>query len=179
MMRGAKSSWEDSMRRALNEAHAARDLNEVPVGAVVLDQDGTILSAAHNHTLSTQDPAGHAEILALRHAAMTQGNHRLSGCILVVTLEPCLMCLGALVQARIAGLVFGPRDPKAGAVLSRLNVNDLEWLNHRFWVIEGVLANECSDLLSSFFAERRKNHSAGQSHSSLIKQSSGEVPKWP
>ncbi|PTN39110.1 tRNA-specific adenosine deaminase [Desulfonatronum sp. SC1] len=145
------------MRLALTEAQAARDRGEVPVGAVVLDLAGTLLAAAHNMTLTGQDPAGHAEILALREAAIKVGNHRLADCVLVVTLEPCLMCLGALIQARVAGLVFGARDPKAGAVLSRININDLDWLNHRFWVIEGVLAEESSNLLGSFFAGRRKN----------------------
>ena len=144
------------MRMALVEARAAGDCGEVPVGAVVLDRRGTLLSAAHNRTLATRDPAGHAEMLALREAATKVGNHRLTDCVLVVTLEPCLMCLGALIQARVAGLVFGARDPKAGAVLSRININDLDWLNHRFWVIEGVLAEESSKLLGSFFAGRRK-----------------------
>ena len=150
-----KSPWEEPMRRALAEAGAARNSSEVPVGAVVLDQSGTCLAGAHNRTVTGLDPVGHAEILALRQAAATVGNHRLTGCVLVVTLEPCLMCLGALVQARIAGLVFGVRDPKAGAILSRININDLDWLNHRFWVIEGVLASECGELLSAFFARRR------------------------
>ena len=156
MTRVGKNPWEEPMRQALVEAKAARDRGEVPVGAVVLDSSGTLLSAAHNRTLTDQDPAGHAEMLALREAAIKVGNHRLTDCVLVVTLEPCLMCLGALIQARIAGLVFGARDPKAGAVLSRVNINDLDWLNHRFWVIEGVLAEESSKLLSSFFAERRR-----------------------
>ncbi len=144
------------MRLALAEAQTAWDRGEVPVGAVVLDRAGTLLSVARNRTLATQDPTGHAEMLALREAAIKVENHRLTDCVLVVTLEPCLMCLGALIQARVVGLVFGARDPKAGAVLSCININDLDWLNHRFWVIEGVLAQESSDLLGSFFAGRRK-----------------------
>ena len=156
MTRVGKNPWEEPMRLALAEARTAMDRGEVPVGAVVLDRSGTLLSTAHNRTVTDQDPAGHAEMLALREAAIKVGNHRLIDCVLVVTLEPCLMCLGALIQARVAGLVFGARDPKAGAVLSRININDLDWLNHRFWVIEGVLARECSDLLGSFFAGRRE-----------------------
>ncbi|WP_051822269.1 nucleoside deaminase [Desulfonatronum thiodismutans] len=165
MIKNGKNPWQDPMRLALGEALTARDHGEVPVGAVVLDRSGTLLSAAHNKTLTAQDPAGHAEMLALREAAIMVGNHRLTGCVLVVTLEPCLMCLGALIQARVAGLVFGARDPKAGAVLSRININDLDWLNHRFWVIEGVLAQECTDLLGSFFAGRRKNSLAASTQS--------------
>lgn len=140
---------------ALQEAGLAREQGEVPVGAVVLDPVGQILATAHNQTVTQADPAGHAEILALRKAAAKVGNHRLTGSVLVVTLEPCLMCLGALLQARVAGLVFGVRDPKAGAVLSRLNVNDLDWLNHRFWTVEGILAEECGQVLRDFFLARR------------------------
>lgn len=151
-----EDSWAVPMRRALAEARTASNNAEVPVGAVVVDQAGSILAATHNRTLSSVDPCGHAEILALRAAARTLGNHRLTGSVLVVTLEPCLMCLGAMIQARVAGLVFAARDPRAGAVLSRMNVNDLDWLNHRFWVIEGILAEECGSLLRDFFAQRRK-----------------------
>lgn len=144
------------MLLALEQADLAGKHGEVPVGAVVLDSGGRVLAAARNQTLQLTDPAGHAEIVALRQAAARLGNHRLSGAVLAVTLEPCLMCLGAMVQARIAGLVFGARDPKAGAVLSRLNVNDLHWLNHRFWVVEGVLAEECGTVLRDFFQARRR-----------------------
>ncbi|SDB11658.1 tRNA(adenine34) deaminase [Desulfonatronum thiosulfatophilum] len=143
------------MRKALDEARTARDIGEVPVGALVINPNGEILAAAHNRTESDVDPSGHAEILALRQAAKNVGNHRLTGSVLVATLEPCLMCLGAMVQARVAGLVFGARDPRAGAVLSRINVNDLDWLNHRFWVLEGVQAEESATLLREFFTQRR------------------------
>jgi tRNA(adenine34) deaminase len=141
---------------ALEQAGLAERQGEVPVGAVVLDAGARVLAVACNQTLRLTDPAGHAEMLALREAAVKVGNHRLSDAVLVVTLEPCLMCLGAMIQARIKGLVFGARDPKAGAVLSRLNVNDLHWLNHRFWVMEGVLAEECGKILHEFFQARRK-----------------------
>lgn len=144
------------MLLALEQADLAGKQGEVPVGAVVLEAGGRVLATAHNQTLRLTDPSGHAEMLALREAAARVGNHRLSGAVLAVTLEPCLMCLGAMIQARIAGLVFGARDPKAGAVLSRLNINDLDWLNHRFWVVEGVLAEECGKGLRKFFQVRRK-----------------------
>ncbi len=144
------------MLLALEQADLAGKQGEVPVGAVVLDAGGMVLAAARNQTLRLTDPSGHAEILALREAAARVGDYRLSGAVLAVTLEPCLMCLGAMIQARIAGLVFGARDPKAGAVLSRLNVNDLDWLNHRFWVLEGVLAKECGKVLREFFQACRK-----------------------
>lgn len=144
------------MMLALEQAELAGQQGEVPVGAVVLNVDGAVLAKAHNQTVLQTDPAGHAEILALRKAAEKTGNHRLTDAVLVVTLEPCLMCLGALVQARIAGLVFGARDPKAGAILSQLNVNDLHWLNHRFWVQEGVLADKCATVLQDFFQVRRR-----------------------
>lgn len=143
------------MSLALEKAEAAKNQGEVPVGAVVLDNAGRVLAATHNQTLTRHDPTGHAEIMALRRAAANVGNHRLTKAVLVVTLEPCLMCLGAMIQARVAGLVFGARDPKAGAVLSRINVNDLDWLNHRFWTVEGVFADKCTALLRDFFQARR------------------------
>ncbi len=144
------------MLLALEQAELAGQQGEVPVGAVVLGVDGAVLAKAHNQTVLQTDPTGHAEILALRKAAAKVGNHRLTGAVLVVTLEPCLMCMGAMVQARIAGLAFGARDPKAGAVLSLLNVNDLHWLNHRFWVQEGILAEQCGRVLRDFFQVRRR-----------------------
>ncbi|MDY6894698.1 MAG: tRNA adenosine(34) deaminase TadA [Thermotogota bacterium] len=143
------------MKLALKQARLGEKKGEVPVGAVVLGQDGEILSRAYNAPISQNDPTAHAEILALRKAARKIGNYRLTGCVLAVTCEPCLMCLGALVHARVAGLVFGARDPKAGAVVSRMSGTELEFLNHRFPVLEGVLGQECGDLLSRFFQARR------------------------
>lgn len=140
---------------ALDNARLAAKQDEVPVGAVLLDADGRQLAAGHNFPISSHDPTGHAEIRCLRAAASTVGNYRLPGNILVVTLEPCLMCLGALVHARVAGVVFGAADPKSGAVLSCLNGAELPFFNHRFWVVNGVLGDECSQLLSGFFAAKR------------------------
>jgi tRNA(adenine34) deaminase len=148
--------WEAVMREALAEAERGRDLGEVPVGAVVLGADGTPLARACNAPITRNDPTAHAEILALRGAAETVANYRLDGAILAVTLEPCLMCVGALVHARVAGVVFGARDPKAGALSSRLRAVDLPFLNHRFPVYGGVLADECGQVLKDFFAARRK-----------------------
>lgn len=141
---------------ALRQAHEAGSLGEVPVGAALLAADGELLAQAHNAPLGLNDPTAHAEMLCLRRGAQAVGNYRLTGSILAVTLEPCLMCLGAMVHARIAGLVIGARDPKAGAVLSRLKGLRLPFLNHQFWVLEGIMAEECGTILSSFFLRRRK-----------------------
>jgi len=141
---------------ALCQAHEASLKDEVPVGAALISAQGELLAQAHNAPLSLADPTAHAEMLCLREGAQKIGNYRLSGCILAVTLEPCLMCLGAMVHARIGGLVVGTRDPKAGAALSRLKGLRLPFLNHRFWILEGVRAGESRKALESFFLRRRK-----------------------
>jgi tRNA(adenine34) deaminase len=143
-----------AMRRALQLAGRAADEGEVPVGAVVV-MDGRIVGQGFNRPIRAQDPTAHAEIVALRSAAAQVGNYRLTGADLYVTIEPCLMCAGALVHARIARLVFGAREPRAGAVVSTLRALDLPHLNHRVDVVEGVLAEEASALLRAFFAARR------------------------
>jgi len=144
------------MDRALEQARTAREHEEVPVGAVLLDADGSLLARAFNRPIGSNDPAAHAEILALREAARLKNNYRLPGTVLVCTLEPCIMCLGALTQARVAGLVFGARDYRSGAVVSKLSYpEDLPWLNHRFWWEEGVKGEECGSLLKAFFSPRR------------------------
>jgi tRNA(adenine34) deaminase len=125
------------------------------VGAVLVGPKGAVLSRAHNAPISRSDPTAHAEILALRRGARALGNYRLEGAVLAVTLEPCLMCLGALVQARVAGLVYGAADPKAGAVASCLPGPGLPFLNHRFWAVGGVRAADCAALLQAFFRRRR------------------------
>ncbi|MFZ5426077.1 MAG: tRNA adenosine(34) deaminase TadA [Thermodesulfobacteriota bacterium] len=145
------------MTRALKQAWLAGRRGESPVGAVVIDAaSGRLLAEACNGPIGSSDPTAHAEMLALRLAAQNLGNYRLSGTILAVTLEPCLMCLGAMVHARIGGLVFGARDPKAGAVVSNLDGLALPFLNHRFPVLGGVLEGECGATLTRFFAGRRK-----------------------
>ncbi|MDP4503870.1 tRNA adenosine(34) deaminase TadA [Nonomuraea turcica] len=146
---------EEAMRLALEEAVAAAAREEIPVGAVVLGPGGEVLSAAGNDRESTADPTAHAEILALRQAAAARGQWRLTGCTLVVTLEPCTMCAGAAVQARVDRIVYGAVDEKGGAVGSLWDVVRDRRLNHRPEVVMGVLAGECSALLKQFFATRR------------------------
>jgi tRNA(adenine34) deaminase len=143
------------MRAAITEAEAARQGDDVPVGAVVVDASGTIIGRGRNVREVTHDPTGHAELVALREAAAARGEWRLDGCTLVVTLEPCTMCAGAVVLARLDRLVFGAQDPKAGAVGSLWDVVRDRRLNHRPEVVAGVLAAECADLLRDFFRSRR------------------------
>jgi tRNA(adenine34) deaminase len=143
------------MRAALAEARACRGSEDVPVGAVVLDPSGEVVGSGHNVRERDDDPTGHAEIVALREAARAQGEWRLSGCTLVVTLEPCTMCAGALVLARVERLVFGAYDDKAGAVGSLWDVVRDRRLNHRPEVVGGVLAEESAALIDGFFTGRR------------------------
>ncbi|WP_329553952.1 tRNA adenosine(34) deaminase TadA [Streptomyces sp. NBC_00696] len=143
------------MRLALDEAGAAARGGDVPVGAVVLSPDGTtVLATGHNEREATGDPMAHAEVLAIRRAAALLGEWRLSGCTLVVTLEPCTMCAGALVQSRVDRVVYGARDEKAGAAGSLFDVVRDRRLNHRPEVIGDVLADECALLLTEFFRDR-------------------------
>jgi len=142
------------MRAAHEQALIAFDQGEVPVGAVVV-LDGQIVGRGFNQPVGTNDPTAHAEIIALRDAARAVGNYRLPGAILYVTIEPCLMCAGALVHARVATLVYGAVEPKAGCVRSTLRALDHPALNHRVHVIGGVLESECRSLVQSFFACRR------------------------
>jgi tRNA(adenine34) deaminase len=143
------------MRAALAEARLALRTGDVPIGAVVVDAAGNVIGAGRNEREATGDPTAHAEVLALRAAARSFGQWRLTGCTLVVTLEPCTMCAGAVVLARIDRLVYGAVDAKAGAVGSLWDVVRDRRLNHRPEVVGGVLASECSDLLLEFFGERR------------------------
>ncbi|MFF3897422.1 tRNA adenosine(34) deaminase TadA [Streptomyces sp. NPDC001812] len=143
------------MRLALDEAELAVQGRDVPVGAVVLAPDGsTVLASGHNEREAGPDPTAHAELLALRRAAAKLGEWRLAGCTLVVTLEPCTMCAGAIQQSRVDRVVYGARDEKAGAVGSLWDVVRDRRLNHRPEVVEGVLAEECADLLTAFFRNR-------------------------
>ena len=144
---------EHFMRRALDEAHRAREAGEVPVGAVVVF-NGTVVGTGFNRPIGAKDPTAHAEIVALGAAGQALENYRLTGTTLYVTVEPCLMCVGALVHARVGTVVYGVPDPKGGAVHSVLDVGSLP-LNHRFAVLEGVLAEECRELLQAFFREKR------------------------
>jgi tRNA(adenine34) deaminase len=144
----------DFMRLALEQAQHAWDLGEVPVGAVVV-KDGVVIARGYNQPIGRHDPTAHAEIVALRAAAEALGNYRLPGCELYVTLEPCVMCSGAMMHARLARVVYGATDPKTGACGSVLNLFEQEQLNHHTDVAGGIMAEECGDMLKSFFAARR------------------------
>ena len=144
----------DYMKIALEEAQAAFLKDEVPVGAVVV-HEGEILARAHNSPISLKDPSAHAEMLALRQAAETIGNYRLVGAELYVTLEPCVMCAGAIVQARLSRVIFGARDPKCGAVTSLYNILADKRLNHQVGITEGILQEDCGEIMSRFFQQKR------------------------
>lgn len=150
------SPWTELMEIALEEAHNAARIQEVPIGAVMIDEKtSNIIARSYNQCISLNDPTAHAEICCLRQAASLRGNYRLPGTIMIVTLEPCIMCLGALIHARISGLVFGARDHKSGAVASRTSLEEMTWLNHNFWYIDGVLEDKCSAGLKEFFGRKR------------------------
>jgi tRNA(adenine34) deaminase len=142
------------MRLALEQAQHAWDLGEVPVGAVVV-KDGAVIAVGYNQPIGKHDPTAHAEIVALRAAAEALGNYRLPGCELYVTLEPCVMCSGAMMHARLAKVVYGATDPKTGAGGSVVNLFEQEQLNHHTEIAGGVMAEECGAMLKSFFAARR------------------------
>ncbi len=144
-------TWDGLMGMALYEAEKAMSKGEVPVGAVLVSKQGEILATAHNNCISLHDPTAHAEILALRGAALNLNNYRLNDAVLVVTLEPCLMCAGAIVHARLAGLVYGAVDRKAGAVCSCCEGLNYSHLNHKTWHMGGILAADCAKILKKFF----------------------------
>ena len=142
------------MQSAFREAEAAAAAGEIPVGAIVTS-GGEVIGAGQNRSIRDNDPSAHAEVVALREACLAQANYRLNDATLYVTLEPCAMCVGALVQARVSRLVFGAYDPKAGAAGSAVDLTDSPAFNHRFEVMGGVLADECGGLLQDFFRSRR------------------------
>ncbi|WP_229491024.1 tRNA adenosine(34) deaminase TadA [Pseudoduganella namucuonensis] len=142
------------MRLALEQAQLGRERGEVPVGAVVV-KDGVVIARGYNQPIGRHDPTAHAEIVALRAAAEALGNYRLPGCELYVTLEPCVMCSGAMMHARISRIVYGAPDPKTGACGSVVNLFEQEKLNHHAQTVGGVLADDCAGVLRSFFAARR------------------------
>ena len=144
------------MRRALEEARRAAALGEVPVGAVLVDDSNRLLAAGHNQPIAARDPSAHAEIVVLRAAAQKLGNYRLPGTTLYVTIEPCVMCVGALVHARVQRLVYGAAEPKTGAIESAHRLFDRGEFNHRPQIDPGLLADECAQLMTDFFAVRRQ-----------------------
>lgn len=153
MRSGNDAGW---MEQALEQARLAGAAGEVPVGALVI-KDGEIVGRGHNRNLLDRDPTAHAEIVALRQAAARIGNHRLVECTVYATVEPCSMCAGALIHARVSRLVFGASDPKAGAAGSVLQVLNHPSLNHKIEVTAGVLAEKCSDILQEFFRQKRQS----------------------
>jgi tRNA(adenine34) deaminase len=150
----ARMEYDELMAAALDEARRARDAGEVPIGAVVAI-GGAIVGRGFNQPISSGDPTAHAEIVAIRAAARAVGNYRLTGATLCVTIEPCLMCVGALVHGRVGTLVFGAAEPKSGAVNSTVRAGELPGHNHRFEVVAGVREDECRALMQAFFSERR------------------------
>ena len=144
------------MKQALSEAEKGSSMGEVPVGAVLASPEGQIVAKAYNQPITLGDPTAHAEILAIRKAGLFFQNYRLNDTTLVVTLEPCLMCMGAAINARIARLVFGTVDPKAGAAVSLYNLAGDKRLNHRIEVVSGIMEEECRSLIQNFFRVRRE-----------------------
>jgi tRNA(Arg) A34 adenosine deaminase TadA len=143
------------MRLAMAEAGKALAAGEVPIGAVVV-LDGSVIGAGFNQPIAASDPTAHAEVIALRAAAARAGNYRLSGSTLYVTVEPCLMCVGAMVHARVGTVVYGAAEPKAGAIASMTRAHELPGLNHRLQVESGVLEEECREIMQAFFRSRRE-----------------------
>lgn len=151
-----KTGFDDEfMQVALGAAGEAAALGEVPIGACLVDSEGRLLVSASNRTITDNDPTAHAEIVVLRNAAQALGNYRLTGATVYTTVEPCVMCAGALVNARVKRLVFGAHDERFGAVETLFRLCDSESLNHRIEIVSGVLAEECRALMQEFFRERR------------------------
>ncbi len=152
-----KTDHTDFMKIAIKEAEKAAKIGEVPIGAVLVNETGNIISAGHNRTISLLDPTAHAEVLVLRESAQKLMNYRLLDTSLYVTLEPCIMCMGAIVHARISSVIFGAKDPKWGAAGSLYNFADDERLNHRVEVVPGVCEEICRSLMQDFFKNKRKD----------------------
>ena len=147
------------MRQAIEQAKQAANQNEIPIGAVLVDlESGELLSAGYNQPISSSDPTAHAEIVALRQASNRRKNYRLAATALYVTVEPCTMCVGALMHARISLLVFGAREPKAGVVVSQKQLLEESFYNHRLNYLEGIMAEECGTLLTDFFEKKRNRN---------------------
>jgi tRNA(adenine34) deaminase len=151
----SRSRWDELMDLALKEAEKAAQKGEIPVGAILVDESGQIIGRGYNQSITRNDPTAHAEIQAIRQGCLYRKNYRIPGTTLVVTLEPCLMCLGAIIHARIQRVVYGASDPKTGAVTSRMQGADLSFSNHHFEVVPGIREHECSRMLTEFFKQRR------------------------
>jgi len=149
------------MQRALSEAFKAYEMGEVPVGAVVVSGQGKVLSKAHNETIRRHDPSAHAEIIALRKAAEVLKNYRLNKTRIYVTIEPCIMCAGTLIHARVEEVIFGVSDPKGGGLVTLYQLGNDPRLNHHLKITSGVLQTECEEIIQRFFKEKRKNKNGG------------------
>ena len=158
VLSSAGSADDDLMRAAIEQGRRGRSRGEVPVGAIVV-LDGAIIGEGFNEPVGTHDPTAHAEIVALRDAGRRSGNYRLTGATVYVTIEPCQMCVGAMIHARSARVVYGTREPKAGAIESAMRAHEHPTLNHRMTATGGVLETECRELIQGFFAERRAERS--------------------
>ena len=156
------------MRIAINEAWKAHEMGEIPVGALIIDCDGRILGKAHNETITRSDPTAHAEILALRRAAEATKNYRLVNTKIYVTIEPCIMCAGALIHARVEEIIFGVADPKWGGLESLYQLGKDERINHRLKVTSGVLGSDCEKIIQHFFKEKRRKQKDSLQLSDLI-----------
>lgn len=156
------------MRKAIEAATEAEKLDEVPIGACLIDGEGRILAVAGNRTITESDPTAHAEILVLREAAALVGNYRLTDATIYTTIEPCAMCAGALVNARVKRLVYGAQDERFGAVRTHFNICDNELLNHRIEIVSGVLADECRALVQYFFRKKREFQKSFQKSRKII-----------
>ena len=167
------------MGEALRQAECAGRMGEVPVGALVVSEAGEVLGRGHNRSITDADPSAHAEIVVLRAAGQAGANYRLTGAVLYVTLEPCLMCVGAAVHARIGRLVYGAADPRAGCLGGAFDMRTMDFLNHRFAVTGGVCETQCSELLTEFFQARRKDSvtSAGGEREPSIRGYNASTPK--
>lgn len=161
------------MKIALEEAFKAYEIGEIPIGVVIVANEGGILSKAYNETITRNDPTAHAEILAMREAAQTIKNYRLNKTKMYVTIEPCIMCAGALIHARVEEVIYGVTDPKWGGLKSLYQLGEDERLNHHIKVTSGVLEPECGEIIQRFFKVKRK------AQEEKLSFNRGEVPKWP
>ncbi|MDD9891749.1 MAG: tRNA adenosine(34) deaminase TadA [Gammaproteobacteria bacterium] len=151
-----RNTHEHWMRLALEQAKLAREIDEVPIGAVLVDSaSNELIAAAYNRPVSENDPTAHAELVVLRQASQSRNNYRLPGTTLYVTIEPCTMCVGALMHARISAVVFGAREPRAGAIVSQQELTKANYFNHRLSFEEGILADECGSIMQEFFQSKR------------------------
>lgn len=162
-----KAQHERFMKLAIDEAEKAEAISEVPVGALVVDARGNVLSRAHNRVISDCDPSSHAEAIAIRRAALEMQNYRLLNTTVYVTIEPCIMCMGMMIHARIKRLVFGAADPKWGAAGSLYNFGDDHRLNHSVEIISGICADQCQAVITGFFRSRREQAKKGRQSSSI------------